>query len=368
MKNLKGILCLVIAIAVLSIPFVCKADEPVDCENVGTAEELKNAIEKDTCSTIRLTDNIEVSEHLEVKRKLTIEGNGKTIKGSDEWYSKTKDELKQLGGNHAIISALDGGELTLENLNLTHSPKQGAQAFGTGKLILEGVTISDCKYSGLIANGGTIIIRDVTLNTNVGIEVGKSASNTNPKEPEIIMNGTIEASSQTILRMDPDTPSNLTIKNEEGTKDHIYADGDKVVFTDENNTILYESAPISSGKQIEAAEGEETVTIHKVTIKYGEKSEIIAVLENGKLADIDLSHIKNALEGMQFVNFTTEDGKAYDENSVVTADITLIANYKTIEKPAEQANPNTADTIIYSVIAVVIAALGLTFTYKKLHN
>ena len=38
------------------------------------------------------------------------------------------------------------------------------------------------------------------------------------------------------------------------------------------------------------------------------------------------------------------------------------------QKPAEQANPNTSDAIIYSVIAVVIAALGLTFTYKKLHN
>ena len=31
-------------------------------------------------------------------------------------------------------------------------------------------------------------------------------------------------------------------------------------------------------------------------------------------------------------------------------------------------NPNTADTIIYSVIAVIISALGLTFVYKKLHN
>ena len=31
-------------------------------------------------------------------------------------------------------------------------------------------------------------------------------------------------------------------------------------------------------------------------------------------------------------------------------------------------NPNTADAIIYSVIAVIISALGLTFTYKKLHN
>ena len=31
-------------------------------------------------------------------------------------------------------------------------------------------------------------------------------------------------------------------------------------------------------------------------------------------------------------------------------------------------NPNTADAIIYSVIAVIISALGLTFVYKKLHN
>ncbi len=31
-------------------------------------------------------------------------------------------------------------------------------------------------------------------------------------------------------------------------------------------------------------------------------------------------------------------------------------------------NPNTSDTIIYSVIAITISAIGLAFTYKKLHN
>lgn len=38
------------------------------------------------------------------------------------------------------------------------------------------------------------------------------------------------------------------------------------------------------------------------------------------------------------------------------------------ETKAEEKNPNTADAIIYSVIAVVISALGLTFAFKKLHN
>lgn len=38
------------------------------------------------------------------------------------------------------------------------------------------------------------------------------------------------------------------------------------------------------------------------------------------------------------------------------------------EAKAEEKNPNTADAIIYSVIAVVISALGLTFAFKKLHN
>ena len=31
-------------------------------------------------------------------------------------------------------------------------------------------------------------------------------------------------------------------------------------------------------------------------------------------------------------------------------------------------NPNTSDIIIYSVIAITISAIGLAFTYKKLHN
>ena len=41
---------------------------------------------------------------------------------------------------------------------------------------------------------------------------------------------------------------------------------------------------------------------------------------------------------------------------------------KTEEVKDNTKNPNTSDTIIYSVIAITISAIGLVFTYKKLHN
>ena len=41
---------------------------------------------------------------------------------------------------------------------------------------------------------------------------------------------------------------------------------------------------------------------------------------------------------------------------------------KTEETKDNTKNPNTSDTIIYSVIAITVSAIGLAFTYKKLHN
>ncbi len=363
MKNLKGMLLFTIAMAVLLIPYNCKADS-VNCNDIKDEENLKSALSGE-CPTITLGGDIEISGHLEVSRELTINGNGYTIKGKDDWYNKSKEELS---GDQSIITATTNGNLTLTNINLEHSPKQGAQAYGGGTLILDKVTISDCKYSGLISNGGIIHIKDLNLNTTYGIEVGKSSSNTNEQEPLIIMDGKINSTSTAIIYMDNSTSSNLKIKNEEGTINHIYAKDNKVVITDNNNKIIYESIPITSGKQIESDESDD-INVYVVTIKYGENIEKIAIKENGNLSDIDLSHIKNALEKMYFVNFTTADGNIYDENSPVIADIFLTANYKTIEKTEDIENPDTSDINLYLLLSLIaVSGCGLTYTVKKRFN
>ena len=353
MKNIKRLFCLVIAL-VLLIPFSCKAEGNVECNNI---TDLENALTNGTYSTITLGADIETDHHISVSREVTIDGQGHTIKGSEDWYTNGTTQ----SGDQAIITAMNAsGKLTLKIIILTHGPKQGAQAYGGGTLTLENVTISDCKYSGLISNGGIIRIKDVKLNTKGGIEVGISDSSKTAggTDPEIIMDGTIESTSQVILYMDPSTKSDLVIKNEEGTKNRIYANDKTVVITDDNNKVLYESMPISSDKSIKADNEEsENVTINEVTIKYGDKTEKVAVITGGKLADLDLSHIKNAIEGMTFVNFTTDNGTVYDESTVVTQNITLTANYKDIVN-----NPNTSDnTSLYFVIALAgLALAGVT--------
>ena len=368
MKSLKGIMYFAIAMAILSIPLVCKAEE-LPCTNITSAEDLEQALTNNSCPVITLDDDIETSKHLEVSRNVTIDGQGHTIKGSNEWYNSSG-----LRGDQSIITSIGpGGNLTLTNLNLTHGPKQGAQAFGGGILTLNGVTISDCKYSGLISNGATIIIKDVTLNTTYGIEVGISedSQRNGGTTPEIIMDGKIESTADYILYMDNGTSSDLKIKNEEGTENYIYAYGNKVVITNKNNTILYESAPITSSNSIES-DGTENIKIHIVTIEYGDNSEQIAVPVNETLSDlssIDLARIKNAFEGMEFINFKKDNGEIFDETTPITSDITLIAQYKEIVmEPTTPNTPQTFDGITSIIVLGFISIIGILIGTRYLRK
>ncbi len=56
--------------------------------------------------------------------------------------------------------------------------------------------------------------------------------------------------------------------------------------------------------------------------------------------------------------------KPASENEPTTSE----ENSQNVEENNNVKNPNTSDTIIYSVIAITISAIGLAFTYKKLHN
>ena len=236
MKSFKRIflLCVTLITILLFVPNVCNA---ADTTFVNDEQSLKDAITKvnnGQISSITLSNSITVTGPLpEITKDLTLNGNGFKILGDDNWYANSGN------GNQSIITST-AGTLTLKNLILQHGPKQGAQAYGNGKLILDGVTITDFKYSGLIANGGTIEIRDVNLNTNVGIEVGKSTTNPVESTPKVVMNGTIKTISKALLYEDPATKSKLTVENTENSTDKIFVTEGSIFITDKNNNVICE--------------------------------------------------------------------------------------------------------------------------------
>ena len=344
----------------LLIPNICNA-ESASASNETTLRDAISRANSGEIDTISLTDSIVISGPLtDITSDLTIEGNGFTISGNDTWYANGGT------GNQSIITST-GGTLTLKNLILKHGPKQGAQAYGNGKLILDGVTISDCKYSGLIANGGIIEIRDLNLFTSVGIEVGKSATNPVNTNPKLVMNGTLKSTSQAILYEDPQTKSQLTIDNEEDSENRLLITDDSIFITDSNNTVIYETKSYS---EIEVTNSDMVEgNLLTVTINYNENTKKLIVTKNQTLSEYDLSDVKN-VEGKVFVNFVVGDNEVFSENTPITADIELTAVYKEPETPStdtpaetpsvDEPKDDTPKTGVSDFLGIALATLSIS--------
>ncbi len=209
---------------------------------VSDEETLLQALEGEETS-IELTENIELTKPLQISAKtITINGNGHTI-------SPKTDNWSPAGNNSSLITAGADAKLTLSNIQLTNSFKYGVQSYNGGYVILDGVTISNCKFGGVLVNAGTVEIKNLTLNkngsdSNNGIEIAKGLSvNTGDNEPTLIMNGTLSSTEtkNVIYIAINDKLSSFQVKNTETTLNKILASGNKIVVTDQNNNVIFES-------------------------------------------------------------------------------------------------------------------------------
>ncbi len=388
MKKLQGILCFGIAVAMLLVPGMAKADT-VTCDGITDQQGLTAALNAtdNACTTITLGGDVELSSTVAVTKEVTINGNGHTIKGSDSWNSQGN-----LSGDQSLLTASNSAaKLTLVNVKLTKSPKYGVQSFKGATVILNGVTIEDCKFGGVLANGGTVQVKDLTLghngetdNNGIEISVGSSAQGSTPK---VVLDGKITSSeNENVIYVAENDGNRLTtfdVESTENSEEKIYVNDGKVVVTDKDNKVLYESNKVD--KVTAHNTSSDAVTMYIVTIKYGDKTEQFAVERNFTLKDLDLDSIKNAIDGKTFVNFTDEDGKVFAEDTKITANITLTATYKDKEVPtttaattvvtttaAKVTNPKTLDNVLTYVSLGILSMTVIAFagykTYKKVNN
>ncbi len=359
MNYMKKILLLAIILIgiLLLIPSVCNAAS-LSASNETTLKDAISKVNSGEIDAITLTNSITISGPLtDITKDVTINGNGFTISGDDTWYGKGGS------GNQSIITST-AGTLTLKNMILKHGPKQGAQAYGNGTLVLDGVTISDCKYTGLIANGGVIEIRDLNLNTTVGIEVGKSTTNPVNTNPKLVMNGTLKSISKAILYEDPQTKSQLTIENEVGSANKLFVTEDSIFITDRNNTIIYETKNNSDIDIKNSDMEEENFVI--VTINYNELTKKLVVTKNDTLSKYNLDDVKN-INGKVFVKFVTGDNKVFSEDTPITDNIELTAVYKENEAPSKDETPKTgtSDYLGFALVTVAMSTLLIIALKRK---
>lgn len=232
---IKALLIILLAVSLITIPNISNATERTANDESTLTSAITSATDGDV---INLSQDITITAPIEVSGKsITINGNGHNIIAG---YTGTS-------GNKTILTAgANGSVIKLKNIILKNSPKYGVQAYDGGKIILNQVTLSNNAYGGVLVNGGTVEVINLSLIGNkTGIEISKSKYITSNNEPTLIMNGKLTSDvSDNVIYLANDSNDNtnkFVIENTNNTENKILASGNKVVVTDVNNKILYTS-------------------------------------------------------------------------------------------------------------------------------
>ena len=377
MKNTKKIFLLLmgILIALIFAPSICQAKTT----DVSSTSDLKNAIsEAEDGDIIKLTTDIALTEPIEVNGKdITINGSGFTIsRNASDWHTDS--------ANGTLITAGGAGtDLTLTNLNLRNSAKYGAQAYNQGHLILDGVTVGNCAYGGILVNGGILEIKNLTLyknreTDNSGIEIGRSS--TVSSVPRLIMNGTLTSteSDNVIYFAENDSLDEFEFENSDDTKNKVLMSGKQLVVTDEENNILYTS---NENDKVQI-EGDEYVPNVIVTVYLMEQSITLSVQPGTTISKEDVQS-EIDLEKLNLSNYTVNGfysdekyttefdfSKPISSNTSIYAKLTLNDNNNnatTTPEPEKDNSPKTGveNYLGLAVFTMVASGMAIAILRRK---
>lgn len=334
MKNTVkiGLVLFVLVLALILIPSVSNAAEKSVADKAGLIDAITNATDGDV---ITLTDNIVLDQPLSTDKDITI--NGKFTISADESWTSTS-------GNQTMITALTGAEVTIEDITLQGGPKYGVQAYNGGKVILDGVIIQNCKYGGVLVNGGIAEIRNLNLGkngtgANNGVEIGKASGVSN--DPKVIMNGTISSTEaeNVIYIAQNDSLSTFEVENTQSSTYKLYTTGKQVVVTDSSNNVVFASN--ESGKEVTISDGEATEKVI-LNIKMLDTTKTIAINKGSILteellkAQLNIDTTKYILDGF----YSDEDYKTeFDFKNVIDADTDIYVKLSLVEDNNEPTTP-----------------------------
>ena len=381
MKNLqKTILFLIIALAILLfIPNHVSAKTT----SVYDDATIREAIEKaENGDVISLTANIQLIRPIEITEKnITINGNGFTISRNIENWSPN-------GENGTLLTAGKGARLNLQNLTLTKSQKYGVQSYNGGYVILDNVTITDNGFGGVLANAGTVEVKNLHLghngmeDSNNGIEIAKGQSLTDSEtHPVLKMNGTLTSTEETnVVYVDITNPvGGFEVINTENTTNKIFLNDNKIVVTDANNNVIFASNDIG---EIEA-EGSDYVPNITLTVKLNDQNASISVIKGqtitkeSVLSQIDLNKLNLGDYNIDGFFADPEYSLEFDFAQALTDDTTIYAKLslkQVPETPAPQPETNKkdetpktgiGDTLEFIIFVSIMSAIALVILKNR---
>ena len=231
--------------------FISTFSNAANTHTVNDETELRSAItDAGENDVIELSKDIVLKAPIEITEKnITINGKGNAITREDTNWTPS-------GNNGTLISVGSKAKVEFKNVTLKNSQKYGVQSYN---VILNGVTIANCGYGAVLANAGTVEVKDLTLQkngtpNNNGIEIAKGDATDAENIPEVIMNGTLTSTEkENVIYVAENNPNlkKFEVENKEGTIDKIFVNNNTVVITDDKNTVLYTSNQIKGDIDIE---------------------------------------------------------------------------------------------------------------------
>lgn len=139
---------------------------------------------------IALGGNINLENPLKITQPVAVNGNGHEL-------TVTKDITGVSGYGNAVTVEADGVKLSNLTVNANNNAKYAVHVYGAQNVKLDKVTAVNGKYNGVLVNGATVTMKDMTFRNNGGskemggIELGKGTNVQNT--PKVTLEGTVNS-------------------------------------------------------------------------------------------------------------------------------------------------------------------------------
>lgn len=377
-------------------------------DSITKLDELENCLngENPVCT---LTDDIkDLSTYITITKDVTINLNGHNITRTSGTvlYVNNGGKLTLTGDGIVKSDITNNAPVYVQN-NSTLDVKGNAKIENDNNgfaIIGESSTINISENSSIINNGtGTgISIRGESSKLNITggtVNATGDAITVFGNNPIVkITGGNITSQNGFALSGNGSQTTNSTINISGG---NITSDSLAAIYQPQSGNLTITNGNITGKIGIVARQGNTTITGGKITATgkedlgigdsgnkfpggvavvvdnttktakatIGGSAIINATNENPILAYGDENNENNSIVVNAGVKFTGTDPKdVYLAKGLIVDENGKVVDSSSVKPENNTKNPNTSDAIIYSVIAIVISALGLTFVYRKLHN
>lgn len=139
---------------------------------------------------IALGGNINLENPLKITQPVAVNGNGHEL-------TVTKDITGVSSYGNAVTVEADGVKLSNLTVNANNNAKYAVHVYGAQNVTLDKVTAVNGNYNGVLVNGATVTMKDMTFRNNGGskemgcIELGKGINVQNT--PKVTLEGTVNS-------------------------------------------------------------------------------------------------------------------------------------------------------------------------------